>query len=324
MRPPASDCGTTSRRATPKSAAARWRRSKNTGCLRRCRELAAANRRATWRNWLRGALRRTRWRLTPRTCAQFLEYFSPPETAPPAPAAIDLLMLREWLAWLYGQKLSRGHHPAQAGGGARAVPLPAARGVVRVNVARLVRTPKAPQKLPEVMTAEQANALVDGVGRGQAGAAASRARPRHLRAALRLRRARQRAGGHRIWRISTAPSAGCACAARAARSGRCPLPGKAAEALERYLGERPVVRDEPAVFLNHRGGRLTDRGIRGIVKFYATLRHRRSFASTRTASATPTPRICWPTAPTCAPSRNCWATRAFPPRRNTRRCRSPT
>ena len=49
-----------------------------------------------------------------------------------------------------------------------------------------------------------------------------------------------------------------------------PLPGKAAEALERYLAERPVVRDERAVFLNHRGGRLTDRGIRGIVKLYAT------------------------------------------------------
>jgi len=50
-----------------------------------------------------------------------------------------------------------------------------------------------------------------------------------------------------------------------------PLPGKAAEALEHYLGDRPVVRDQPAVFLNHRSGRLTDRGIRGIVKLYATL-----------------------------------------------------
>ena len=36
-------------------------------------------------------------------------------------------------------------------------------GVVEVNVARLVRTPKAPKKLPEVMTAEQANDLLDGV-----------------------------------------------------------------------------------------------------------------------------------------------------------------
>jgi integrase/recombinase XerC len=49
-----------------------------------------------------------------------------------------------------------------------------------------------------------------------------------------------------------------------------PLPGKAAEALERYLEERPVVPDQPAVFLNHRRSRLTRRGISGIVKLYAT------------------------------------------------------
>jgi len=49
-----------------------------------------------------------------------------------------------------------------------------------------------------------------------------------------------------------------------------PVPGKAAEALERYLAERPVERDQPAVFLNHCRGRLTARGIHGIVKFYAT------------------------------------------------------
>ena len=50
-----------------------------------------------------------------------------------------------------------------------------------------------------------------------------------------------------------------------------PLPGKAAAALERYIAERPVVRDERAVFLNHRGHRLTVRGIHGIVKLYATV-----------------------------------------------------
>jgi hypothetical protein len=36
-------------------------------------------------------------------------------------------------------------------------------GVVVKNVARMVRTPKAPKSLPFVMTAEQTNALVDGV-----------------------------------------------------------------------------------------------------------------------------------------------------------------
>src|ERR1700721_3453756 len=36
-------------------------------------------------------------------------------------------------------------------------------GLVEKNVARMVRTPKAPKTLPAVMTAEQTNALVDGV-----------------------------------------------------------------------------------------------------------------------------------------------------------------
>ena len=49
-----------------------------------------------------------------------------------------------------------------------------------------------------------------------------------------------------------------------------PLPGTAADSLERYFGERPIVRDESAVFLNHRGKRLTRQGISLIVKMYAT------------------------------------------------------
>src|ERR1700682_2169197 len=36
-------------------------------------------------------------------------------------------------------------------------------GLVAINVARLVRTPKAPKSLPAVMTAEQTNTLVEGV-----------------------------------------------------------------------------------------------------------------------------------------------------------------
>jgi integrase/recombinase XerC len=48
-----------------------------------------------------------------------------------------------------------------------------------------------------------------------------------------------------------------------------PFGGKAADALERYLGER--TNREQALFLNHRGVRISDRGVRGIVKLYATL-----------------------------------------------------
>jgi integrase/recombinase XerC len=47
-----------------------------------------------------------------------------------------------------------------------------------------------------------------------------------------------------------------------------PFGTKAAAAISRYLAEG---RSSGALFLNHRGTRLTDRGARGIVKFYARM-----------------------------------------------------
>ena len=42
--------------------------------------------------------------------------------------------------------------------------------------------------------------------------------------------------------------------------------------MERYLEVRqPQSRSERALLLNHRGGRLSDRGVRGIVKLYSML-----------------------------------------------------
>jgi integrase/recombinase XerC len=50
-----------------------------------------------------------------------------------------------------------------------------------------------------------------------------------------------------------------------------PFGSKCAAALERYLGARQAKPDERALLVNHRGGRLSDRGARAIVKFYARL-----------------------------------------------------
>jgi integrase/recombinase XerC len=201
--------------------------------------------------------------------AQFLHYLSPPESQPPAPAAIDLLTLREWLAWLYGQQLAAVTIRRK---------LAAVRGLFRfllreglapVNVARLVRTPKAPKKLPEVMSPDQANALVDGVGADTL----ERPHPARDRAIFELLygcgvRVSELAGlslpdldrAERWLRVR----------GKGRKERQVPVPGKAAEALERYLAERSVAPGQSAVFLNHRGGRLTARGIHGIVKFYAT------------------------------------------------------
>jgi integrase/recombinase XerC len=200
---------------------------------------------------------------------EFLHYLSPPETEPPAPGAIDLLTLREWLASLYAQELSAVTIRRKLAAVRGLFRMMLREGVVSLNVARLVRTPKAPKKLPEVMSPEQVNALIDGA----AANLQERPYPVRDRAILELLygcgvRVSELAGldlhdldrSERWMRVR----------GKGRKERQVPMPGKAAEALERYLAERKVVRDQPAVFLNHRDRRLTDRGIRGIVKFYAT------------------------------------------------------
>ena len=201
---------------------------------------------------------------------QFLEYFSPPDLSPPEPAAFDHLMLREWMSGLYRDELSviTIRRKLAAVRGLFKFLLRA--GVVRTNVARMVRTPKAPRKLPEVMTVEQANAIVDGV------AAAKLERPYPLRdraicellygcglrvselTGLNLQDIDRSEGWLRV-------------RGKGRKERQVPLPGKAGEALERYLSERPVVRDEPAVFLSRRRRRLTQRGVQYILKLYARM-----------------------------------------------------
>jgi integrase/recombinase XerC len=143
-------------------------------------------------------------------------------------------------------------------------------GVVAVNAGRIVRTPKAPQKLPAVMTAEQANALIDGVASGRI----ERPFPARDRAMFELLygcglRASELAGLdlEDVDRYDGWVRVG----GKGRKERQVPLPRKAREALDGYLSVRPVVRGQRALFLNHRRGRLTDRGLRGIVKLYSTL-----------------------------------------------------
>ena len=204
---------------------------------------------------------------------QFLEFLSPPEMAPPEPAAVDLLILREWLAALYRMKLAAVTIRRKLAAVRGLFRFLLREGIVPLNVGRLVRTPKAPQKLPDVMTPEQVNTLIDGVGADKL----ERPFPVRDRAIFELLygcgvRVSELAGlnvedvdrAERWLRVR----------GKGRKERQVPMPGQAAGALERYLAERPVARGPEgtarAVFLNHRGQRLTARGIRGIVKFYAT------------------------------------------------------
>ena len=201
---------------------------------------------------------------------QFVEFLSPPELDPPELRAIDVLILREWLAGLYRDQLSAVTIRRKLAAVRGLFRFLLREGVVPVNVARLVRTPKAPKKLPDVMTAEQVNVLIDGVGASQL----ERPHPARDRAlfeilygcGLRI----SELAGLNLEDVDRAEG-WLRVRGKGRKERQVPLPGKAAAALERYLAERPVVKDERAVFLNHRRSRLSDRGMRDIVKLYAAL-----------------------------------------------------
>jgi integrase/recombinase XerC len=201
---------------------------------------------------------------------KFLQYLTPPELEPPAPEAIDVLILREWLGSLYRDQLSAVTIRRKLAAVRGLFGFLLGEGIITVNVARLVRTPKAPKTLPSVMTAEQVNALIDGVAAGRG----ERPHPKRDRALFEL----LYGCGLRISELAglnledlDRSEGWLRVRGKGRKERQVPLPRKAAEALEQYLAERPVVRQERAVFLNHRRGRLTDRGMRGIVKFYGML-----------------------------------------------------
>jgi integrase/recombinase XerC len=205
--------------------------------------------------------------------AQFREYFTIADKADGLPSVeeIDALAVREWLGHLYEEELTAVSMRRKLAAVRSFFKFLLREGVVAVNVAKLVRTPKAPKSIPAVMTAEQTNRMVDGV------AADTFERPYPARdlaifeflygCGLRI----SELVGLNIddfdfserWILVRG---------KGRKERQVPFGSKAAQALERYLAERkPAQGVEPVLFLNHRGERLTDRGARGIVKFYARM-----------------------------------------------------
>ena len=204
---------------------------------------------------------------------EFTAYFSPPGAEPPALTGFGLTALREWLAHLYEREqmpatirrkmasvraffryLSREHR-------------------IATDPARLLRLPKMPKTLPDVPNAEVTNLLVDAQLPAAFPAAMEPPYPKRDRLLLEI------LYGCGL-RISEAVGLNLEDFDRTERwvrvrgKGRkerqVPYGGKAAEALASYLETRTPAAHEGVLFLNHLQGRLTDRGARNIVKFYAT------------------------------------------------------
>ncbi|MBX9600721.1 MAG: tyrosine recombinase XerC [Bryobacteraceae bacterium] len=197
---------------------------------------------------------------------QFLSYFSPEGSSCPHPAAIDALMIREWLGSLYDRNLTAVSIRRKLAAVRSLYAFLLREGTVRLNPARLVRTPKAPKTLPQVLNAEQTNDWIDRI----ATAGTERPHPARDRALFEL------LYGCGL-RVSEAVGLDLAdfdfeeqwirVRGKGKKERQVPYGRKAADALRAYLEKREA--KDGALFLNHRGARLSDRGARNIVKFYA-------------------------------------------------------
>jgi integrase/recombinase XerC len=94
---------------------------------------------------------------------QFLEYLSPSGSGLPALASLDHRVIREYVGWMYDQKLERASIGRKLAALRSFFRHCVRDGSMKSNPARLVPTPKQARKLPEVPGTEEMNRFLDGV-----------------------------------------------------------------------------------------------------------------------------------------------------------------
>lgn len=199
---------------------------------------------------------------------RFAEYFSPKDDPPPNPAAFTPLLLREWLSHLYAQGLSTVTIRRKLAAVRSLFEFLAREGTIETNVARLVRTPKAPKTLPSVPTAEQTNGLLDDIAAGKL----ERSFPQRDLLIFEL----LYGCGLRISELVglnledfDRTEQWIRVRGKGRKERQVPYGGKAAAALAGYLEKRQAQTGEHGLLINRFGKRLTDRGARDVVKLYS-------------------------------------------------------
>lgn len=193
---------------------------------------------------------------------QFAAYFETPDLSPPVMEAVDLPMLREWLSSLYDAGLDVVSVRRKLAALRAMYKFLRNEGDVSQNIAARLRTPKMKKRLPEVMSAEKVNTLLDTV--------APAAKERDVVLLELLYGCGIRVGElvgidlgdldlkNRWLRVT----------GKGNKQRDVPLPQPACEALQRYLAVREAP-GESALLLGDRGKRLNDREVRRLVKRFA-------------------------------------------------------
>jgi integrase/recombinase XerC len=194
---------------------------------------------------------------------QFAGYFEVPGAATPRIEELDVEALREWLSSLYDQGLESTSVRRKLAAVRALFRFLLEEGVLDKNVATRLKTPKAKERLPDVMTAEKTEVFLDG--------AAELAKERDL-AILEL----LYGCGIRASELTALDVGSIDLDARWLRvlgkgkkERQVPVTETAAAAVAAYLAVRSS--NDPALFLNSRGKRIGDREVRRLVKQYALL-----------------------------------------------------
>ena len=225
---------------------------------------------------------------------RFLDFLARDFLARPAeevrPEEVDGLAVRSFLAALHGQGLER-RSQARALSAVRSLLRFACReGTLAANPAQGVPTPRLPKTLPRHLRPGEVEALIEAPAAatdpspGSAAAPLAAALARRDRAVLELLYAAGLRVGELVgldWGAIDLPARVLRVLGKGGKERMVPFGRPAAAALHRWLLDWEAVRaampqsaagaggldggrDEP-VFLNHRGGRLSDRSVRRII-----------------------------------------------------------
>lgn len=199
---------------------------------------------------------------------QFVSYLSPADAECPSAREIDLLVLREWVMDLYHQGLKSVTLRRKIAAIRTFWKYLVREGVVDLDAARLLAIPKTPKNLPRVPSAEQTNSLLDAIAAG----GVAQPQPERDLAIFELLygcglRVSELVGldlddldlEGRVLRVT----------GKGRKERMVPFTARVRDVLNRWLAQRAAATEERAVFLAVRGGRLSDRAVRRLVKIYA-------------------------------------------------------
>ncbi|HEY1215662.1 MAG TPA: tyrosine-type recombinase/integrase, partial [Bryobacteraceae bacterium] len=143
-------------------------------------------------------------------------------------------------------------------------------GITETNPATRLRTPRPGQRLPDVMSAEKTNNMLDAVESGEPVEKPSRERDIAFLELLY-------GCGIRVGELVgidlddlDLSEGWLKVHGKGNKQRQVPVGERAVDAVNRYLASRSAAADERALFVNGQGRRLSDRQVRRLVKFYAT------------------------------------------------------